>query len=82
MDLRLEERQNAEPARSSTMVVVLKIADSPGIDILRQCAASVHLMDPRYLPQGENEWTCRVWVKEVLNSLHKYRYIELPMDVG
>ncbi|KAI0843960.1 hypothetical protein F5Y00DRAFT_249814 [Daldinia vernicosa] len=81
LDLYLEERRVSNPLRSGTMVVVLKIADAPSLDTLRKCASSIHLMDPRYLPRGEDRWTCRVWVKEMLKSLHKHRCISLPADV-
>lgn len=37
-----------------------------------------HLMDPRYLPRGEPQWTCRVWVKTVLEMAERQRYIRLP----
>ncbi|ROV92533.1 hypothetical protein VSDG_06699 [Cytospora chrysosperma] len=38
-----------------------------------------HLMDPRYpIPRGEPRWTCRVWVKTVLEMAEHQRYIRLP----
>jgi len=64
------------------MVVVLKIAQSLSIEALDQCARSVRLMDPKYLPRGERQWTCRVWVKEVLGVLHQNKYISLPADLS
>ncbi|KAG4222453.1 hypothetical protein PC116_g29073 [Phytophthora cactorum] len=82
MDLQVEERQKWNPLQSSSAIVILKIANSPGMDILRQYAGSIRLMDPRYLPHGEPEWTCRVWLKEVLKSLHNDRYITLDVDIG
>ncbi|KAI2627300.1 hypothetical protein GGS26DRAFT_561307 [Hypomontagnella submonticulosa] len=81
LDLYQEVRRVRNPLNSRTMVVVLKIADSPGLEALKSCASSVHLMDPNYLPQGESRWTCRVWVKELMTSLHRNRYIELPSGV-
>lgn len=53
------------------MVVCLKIANFPGAEALDYCSSSVGLMDPRYLPRSERQWTCRVWVKEVLRVLDK-----------
>ncbi|KAL7627722.1 hypothetical protein AAE478_001917 [Parahypoxylon ruwenzoriense] len=81
LDLYQEVRRVSDPRKSGTLVVVLKIANSPGLDALNRCASSIRLMDPRYLPQGESRWTCRVWIKEVLNSLHRNRYIHLPSGV-
>ncbi|KAI1460435.1 hypothetical protein F4805DRAFT_454857 [Annulohypoxylon moriforme] len=57
LDLYQEVRKVSNPLRSISMVVVLKVANSPGIDALRACAASIHLMDPAYLPRGEPRWT-------------------------
>lgn len=39
-------------------------------------------MDTRYLPRGERQWTCRVWVKQLLKLLHDNRYIQLPWSLG
>ncbi|KAK4446310.1 hypothetical protein QBC34DRAFT_383463 [Podospora aff. communis PSN243] len=81
LDLYKEVRAVSNPRRSGTLVVILKIAHTPGMDALEFCANSVHLMDPRYLPPGERQWTCRVWVKEVLRLLNKSGYIKLPADL-
>ncbi|KAI0840597.1 hypothetical protein F5Y06DRAFT_263136 [Hypoxylon sp. FL0890] len=81
LDLYSEVRRVSDPLRSGSMVVILKITDSPGLNALKKCASSIRLMDPAYLPRGESRWTCRVWVKEVLNSLHKNGYIELPSGI-
>ncbi|KAI1160385.1 hypothetical protein F5B18DRAFT_507709 [Nemania serpens] len=64
------------------MVVVLKIGSSISFRALDAYASSVHLMDPRYLPRGEIQWTCRVWVKEVLNLLHNAQLISLPCNLS
>jgi hypothetical protein len=64
------------------MLVCLKIADSPGLDALKSAISAVRLMDKRYLPRGEPQWTCRVWVKEVLHVLVKRNHIGLPKSVG
>lgn len=64
------------------MVACLKIADSPGAQVVDAAADAVGLMDRRYLPSSEPQWTCRVFVKQVLQRLHNKRHIELPMDVG
>lgn len=41
-----------------------------------------HLMDRRYLPSNEPIWTCRVWVKRVLDIAEQHRYIDLPASLG
>jgi hypothetical protein len=64
------------------MVVCLKISNSPGIQILEHYASSIRLMDTRYLPRGERQWTCRVWVKQLLKLLHDNHYIQLPWSIG
>ncbi|KGQ08668.1 hypothetical protein BBAD15_g5998 [Beauveria bassiana D1-5] len=45
---------------------------------MKSIAAQVPLMDPRHIPRGEVQWTCRVWVKEVLRGLQRHQVIELP----
>ncbi|KAK4466048.1 hypothetical protein QBC42DRAFT_259892 [Cladorrhinum samala] len=82
LDLYQEVRPVSNPLKSGSMVVVLKIAQSLSIEALDQCARSVRLMDPKYLPRGERQWTCRVWVKEVLGVLHQNKYISLPADLN
>lgn len=82
LDLYQEVRRVRDPQASRTMVVVLKIANSPGMDAVESCTDSVRLMDDRHLPSGERQWTCRVWVKEILKALHRTGYIRLPADVG
>ncbi|KAK3386431.1 hypothetical protein B0H63DRAFT_520533 [Podospora didyma] len=81
LDLYYEKRKVSNPFASKTMIVLLKIADSPGFAAIDYCSQLVSLMDPRYLPKGERQWTCRVWVKEVLASLHENSYIQLPIDL-
>ncbi|KAH9897350.1 hypothetical protein F4778DRAFT_782938 [Xylariomycetidae sp. FL2044] len=78
LDLYQEIREVSNPRRSISLVVCLKIADSPGIDALEYCASQVRLMDPRFIPRGERQWTCRVWVKEILLVLHNNGYLRLP----
>ncbi|TFY52226.1 hypothetical protein EVJ58_g10133 [Rhodofomes roseus] len=83
LDLRLEVHPVKNPQASKTMVVALKIADSPGPNILQHFTSTnvVHLMHPGSLPVGEDFWTCRVWVKEVLQKLNKSGHIRLPTDI-
>ncbi|KAI0449741.1 hypothetical protein F5B21DRAFT_493395 [Xylaria acuta] len=82
LDLYKEVRQVKNPLRSKSMVVVLKIGSSVSLRALDAYASSVHLMDPRYLPRGEVQWTCRVWVKEVLHLLHNAQLITLPCNLS
>lgn len=82
MDLYQEIRSVSNPLLSRSMVVILRIANSPGMQVLRQCASSIGLMDPRFLPREERRWTCRVWVKQFLLALHNRRYVELPSSIG
>ncbi|KAI1745672.1 hypothetical protein F4680DRAFT_443143 [Xylaria scruposa] len=82
LDLYKEVRSVNNPLRSKSMVVVLKIGSSVSLRALDAYASSVHLMDPRYLPRGEVQWTCRVWVKEVLYLLHKAQLISLPCSLS
>lgn len=49
---------------------------------MKSIAAQVPLMDPRHIPRGEVQWTCRVWVKEVLRGLQRHQVIELPGTIG
>ncbi|KAI0656934.1 hypothetical protein C8Q70DRAFT_304881 [Cubamyces menziesii] len=83
LELFKEVRQIRNPQTSKTMVVVLRVTSTPGTQNLDyfSSASFVHLMDRRYLPQGEQYWTCRVWVKEVLKTLHNNRRIVLPANV-
>ncbi|TRX97952.1 hypothetical protein FHL15_001162 [Xylaria flabelliformis] len=82
LDLYKEVRSVNNPLRSKSMVVVLKIGSSVSLRALDTYASSVHLMDPRYLPRGEVQWTCRVWVKEVLYLLHDARLVSLPCGLS
>ncbi|KAK4222192.1 hypothetical protein QBC38DRAFT_401978 [Podospora fimiseda] len=89
LDLMKETRPTSDPLKSGTLVCVLKIGSSPGKENIERFAdrkyndkSYVHLMDPRYLPHGEQEWTCRVWVKEVLNAMANNRVMKLPADVN
>jgi hypothetical protein len=81
LDLYYAPRSVSNPMKSKTMVACLKIASSPDPKALDAVAKSIHLMDRRYLPANEPQWTCRVWVKELLSKLHDKRYIVLPMGV-
>ncbi|KAK4237070.1 hypothetical protein C8A03DRAFT_35001 [Achaetomium macrosporum] len=78
MDLRIELREVEDPRRAPTMVVCLKIANSPGLTALHSAASAVRLMDNGQLPHGEPQWTSRVWVKEVLYILAKRGCIQMP----
>lgn len=82
LDLRKETRKVSKPLSSKTMVACLKIADSPGIQVLDAAADSVGLMDPRSLPRDEPEWTCRVFVKQVIKRLRNDGRIDLPVSRG
>lgn len=64
------------------MIVCLKIADAPSSSAIDRCVSRVPLMDRRQLPGNERQWTCRVWVKEALNSLHNNGIIKLPVSGG
>ncbi|KAG8424591.1 hypothetical protein J3459_002475 [Metarhizium acridum] len=79
LDLYKEVRKVSDPRKSKSLVVCLKIADAPSMQILDRVASSVRLMDRNCLPWGEAQWTCRVWVKEVLRSLHENRHINLSV---
>ncbi|KAK0704499.1 hypothetical protein B0H67DRAFT_591538 [Lasiosphaeris hirsuta] len=81
LDLYKDVRRVSDPRRSGSLVVVLKISHSPGIDAIEFCADAVRLMDRRHLPSGESQWTCRVWVKEVLATLRRKGYIRFPADL-
>jgi hypothetical protein len=78
----MELRAVKDPRKSKSMLVCLKVADSPGLDALKSAASAVRLMDKRYLPRGEPRWTCRVWVKEVISALVTSRLIRLSISVG
>jgi hypothetical protein len=82
LDLYMEVRAVSDPTRSKSMVVALQISSLSSVRTLIRCAESVPLMDRRRLPGGERMWTCRVWVKEVLNVLHKNNFIRLPMSTN
>jgi hypothetical protein len=64
------------------MAACLKIAKSPGARVMADIADHVGLMDKRYLPIGEPQWTCRVFVKQVLQRLHDKGHIILPMSIS
>lgn len=82
LDLYRETRKVSNPLKSKTMVACLKIASSPGAQVVDEAAGQVGLMDRRYLPRGEQQWTCRVFVKQVLQKLRDKRHIVLPKGVG
>ncbi|KAH7194488.1 hypothetical protein DER44DRAFT_889579 [Fusarium oxysporum] len=81
LDLYYEARKVRDPSKSKTMVVCLKIVEAPTVEYLNHYASQIPLMDPSYLPAGESQWTCRVWVKETLKRLHKNSQIVLPAHV-
>ncbi|CAJ2507752.1 Uu.00g089380.m01.CDS01 [Anthostomella pinea] len=81
LDLYQESHDVKLPERSRTMVVFLAIASSPGVQQLESLASSIRLMDKRYLPKGESQWTCRVWVKDFLVALHRNHLIRLPESI-
>ncbi|KAI0161247.1 hypothetical protein GGR57DRAFT_454085 [Xylariaceae sp. FL1272] len=81
LDLYKEFREVKNPLLSKTMVMILKIGSSISPDVLKSHASSVHLMDPKYLPSGEPQWTCRVWVKEVLRMLQIAKVLILPCSI-
>jgi len=62
--------------------VLLHIGDSPGMHAIEQCASMIPLMDPAHIPRGEDRWTSRVWVKELLKTLVAQGYIRMPIDIG
>lgn len=82
MDLYREIRNVNNPLRSKRLVICLRVARSPGRDILARCAESIRLMDARALPKNEPQWTCRVWAKQFLLSLSNARCIQLPTGIG
>jgi hypothetical protein len=64
------------------MVACLRIGNSPGIKVLKACADAIPLMNASSLPRNEPQWTCRVWVKNMLFNLGQYKYLKLPSDLG
>ncbi|TWU72122.1 hypothetical protein ED733_002219 [Metarhizium rileyi] len=81
LDLYKEVRKVSDPRKSKSLVVCLKIDNAPSIQTLDRVACSVRLMDHAHLPWGETQWTCRVWVKEVLRALHENRQILLARNI-
>ncbi|KAK3682891.1 hypothetical protein B0T22DRAFT_484909 [Podospora appendiculata] len=81
LDLYQEGRGVTDPKKSKSMVVCTKVADLADRRAFEACASSFRLMDHRYLPREEPQWTCRVWVKEVLLTLDRCRYIALPLTI-
>ncbi|KAL7278132.1 hypothetical protein PYCCODRAFT_1469456 [Trametes coccinea BRFM310] len=84
MDLYREIRDlNDDPRASRSMLVIMKISSSPG-EVAMELFSSyqwVPLMDQKRIPWGEERWTCRVWVKEVLKVLQAQNQIRLPSDI-
>ncbi len=78
MDLYQEIREVEDGMISRSLTVYLRICDSPELDAVKNCASSVHLIGPSYLPEGEPRWTCRVWVKEVLGLLERDDHLQAP----
>ncbi|KAM3435323.1 hypothetical protein MY4824_004904 [Beauveria thailandica] len=78
LDLYMEIRTVSDPMRSKTMTACLVLCRAPSIDNIKSIAAQVPLMDPRHIPRGEVQWTCRVWVKELLRGMQRHQVIELP----
>ncbi|KAM3456657.1 hypothetical protein MY3296_001612 [Beauveria thailandica] len=78
LDLYIDFRTVSDPMRSKTMTACLLLCRAPSINTIKSIAAQVPLMDPRHIPRGEVQWTCRVWVKEVLRGLQRHRVVDLP----
>ncbi|KAM0740278.1 hypothetical protein ACQRIT_005462 [Beauveria bassiana] len=78
LDLYVEFRTVSDPMRSKTMTACLVLCRAPSIDTIKSIAAQIPLMDPRHIPRGEVQWTCRVWVKELLSGLQRHQVIKLP----
>ncbi|KEY64698.1 hypothetical protein S7711_02897 [Stachybotrys chartarum IBT 7711] len=81
LDLYYECRSVKDPQRSKSMAVCLGVAASPSMDVLLACAQSIPLMDPRQIPRGEQQWTCRVFIKEFLNLMHVQGHVKLPGSI-
>ncbi|KAI1345431.1 hypothetical protein F5Y01DRAFT_320766 [Xylaria sp. FL0043] len=82
LDLYKEIRAVKNPLRSKSLITVFKIGGNISLQSLDACASSVPLMDPRYLPRGEVQWTCRVWVKEALRALQEAGLLSLPCSLN
>lgn len=70
--------------RSKSVVVALYIGQvsEAKLEWASQDAVT-HLMDRRYLPTGEPQWTCRVWVKTVLaRAAQGNQSMILPASLG
>ncbi|EQL02947.1 hypothetical protein OCS_01339 [Ophiocordyceps sinensis CO18] len=81
MDLYYETREITDPARSQSLVVCLKVSSLLSSADISHCLSAVPLMRRSRLPRHEPRWTCRVWVKEALNYLHRARIIQCHLDV-
>lgn len=78
LELYREVLQIVEPRASRTLVAVLRISRSPGLEVLESCANSIGPMDPSNLPAGEPRWTSVLWVREMLRALQNNGHINLP----
>ncbi|KAM3510129.1 hypothetical protein MY10362_000168 [Beauveria mimosiformis] len=78
LDLYMEIRPVSDPMKSKTLTACLILCRAPSVSTIKSIAAQVPLMDPRHIPHGEVQWTCRVWVNEVLRGLERQRMIKLP----
>ncbi|KAI0899540.1 hypothetical protein F4806DRAFT_492533 [Annulohypoxylon nitens] len=76
LNLYKEVHNVSNPLNSKSMVVFLKVAESPGLDALKTCADSIHLMDPAHLPQGEILWTSQVYIMEVIRALCEKNFVD------
>ncbi|KAL2136862.1 hypothetical protein VTI74DRAFT_588 [Chaetomium olivicolor] len=79
LELYRQIRPSSNPMKSSVLVVCLKIANLTDVNALDACSSQkkVPLMTPS-VPYNEPRWTCRVWVKAVLDSLATNNIISLP----
>lgn len=82
LDLFYETKGVNNPTRSRSLIVCLKVADIPYLEVIDRHVKGVPLMSRSKLPPGEQRWTCRVWVKEALRYLHAARVVQLPASVG
>ncbi|KAL2020646.1 hypothetical protein VTK56DRAFT_8136 [Thermocarpiscus australiensis] len=80
-----DNRSVQNPTSSSTMVVLLKICDlsSTAVQYMEDYIQREEPLGKRMRPPaGESDWTCRVWVKQVLNQLRSIGLISFPSDTN
>ncbi|KAL2173891.1 uncharacterized protein P884DRAFT_316936 [Thermothelomyces heterothallicus CBS 202.75] len=79
-----ENRTVSDPTTSSTMVVVLKICNLSSTAV--QLDHHIREVEPLALrvppPVSEPQWTCRVWVKYILDQLCGRKVISLSSDTN